>query len=85
MGAAMARLLRQDAQGGCAFHRAGIQSSRAPTMSRGFAFQRELELYVKAGIPANEVLRIATGTGLPMPECSPIEFHRARQARRLDT
>src|SRR5450755_1727315 len=29
----------------------------------GFAFQRELELYVKAGIPANEVLRIATWNG----------------------
>jgi imidazolonepropionase-like amidohydrolase len=29
----------------------------------GFTLQRELELYVKAGIPASEVLRIATWNG----------------------
>src|SRR5882757_56568 len=45
------------------FHRAGIQIVSGTGDVAGFAFQRELELYVKAGIPANEVLRIATWNG----------------------
>jgi hypothetical protein len=45
------------------FHRAGIQIVSGTDDIAGFAFQRELELYVKAGIPANEVLRIATWNG----------------------
>jgi amidohydrolase family protein len=45
------------------FHRAGIQIVPGTDDVAGFAFQRELELYVKAGIPANEVLRIATWNG----------------------
>jgi hypothetical protein len=45
------------------FHRAGIQIVSGTDDVAGFAFQRELELYVKAGIPANEVLRIATWNG----------------------
>jgi hypothetical protein len=45
------------------FHRAGIPIVSGTDDVAGFAFQRELELYVKAGIPANEVLRIATWNG----------------------
>jgi Amidohydrolase family len=45
------------------FHRAGIQIVPGTDDIAGFAYQRELELYVKAGIPANEVLRIATWNG----------------------
>lgn len=45
------------------FHRAGIQIVPGTDDVAGFAYQRELELYVKAGIPANEVLRIATWNG----------------------
>jgi hypothetical protein len=45
------------------FHRAGIQIVSGTDDIAGFSFQRELELYVKAGIPANEVLRIATWNG----------------------
>jgi hypothetical protein len=45
------------------FHRAGIQIVSGTDDVAGFAFQRELELYVKAGIPASEVLRIATWNG----------------------
>src|SRR5258707_275725 len=45
------------------FHPAGIQIVSGTDDVAGFAFQRELELYVKAGIPANEVLRIATWNG----------------------
>jgi Amidohydrolase family len=45
------------------FHRAGIQIVAGTDDLAGFTFQRELELYVKAGIPANEVLRIATWNG----------------------
>ena len=45
------------------FHRAGIQIVAGTDDVAGFAFQRELELYVRAGIPANEVLRIATWNG----------------------
>jgi hypothetical protein len=45
------------------FHRAGIPIVSGTDDIAGFAFQRELELYVKAGIPANEVLRIATWNG----------------------
>jgi hypothetical protein len=45
------------------FHRAGIPIVAGTDNTAGFSFQRELELYVKAGIPANEVLRIATWNG----------------------
>ncbi|HXI48879.1 MAG TPA: amidohydrolase family protein [Steroidobacteraceae bacterium] len=45
------------------FHRAGLQIVSGTDDVAGFAYQRELELYVKAGIPANEVLRIATWNG----------------------
>ena len=45
------------------FHRAGVPIVAGTDDFAGFTFQRELELYVKAGIPANEVLRIATWNG----------------------
>jgi imidazolonepropionase-like amidohydrolase len=45
------------------FHRAGIPLVAGTDSFAGFGLQRELELYVKAGIPANEVLRIATWNG----------------------
>jgi hypothetical protein len=45
------------------FHRAGIPIVSGTDDFAGFSLQRELELYVKAGIPANEVLRIATWNG----------------------
>jgi hypothetical protein len=45
------------------FHRAGIPIVSGTDNFAGFTLQRELELYVQAGIPANEVLRIATWNG----------------------
>lgn len=45
-----------------AMHRAGIPLV-AGTDADGFTLHRELELYVKAGIPAAEALRIATWNG----------------------
>ena len=45
------------------FYRAGLPIVAGTDDFAGFTFQRELELYVKAGIPANEVLRIATWNG----------------------
>ena len=45
------------------FYRAGVPIVAGTDDFAGFTFQRELELYVKAGIPANEVLRIATWNG----------------------
>jgi hypothetical protein len=45
------------------FHRAGVPIVSGTDNFAGFTLQRELELYVKAGIPANEVLRIATWNG----------------------
>ena len=45
------------------FHRAGVPIVSGTDEFAGFTLQRELELYVKAGIPANEVLRIATWNG----------------------
>jgi cytosine/adenosine deaminase-related metal-dependent hydrolase len=45
------------------FHRAGIPLVAGTDQFAGFTLQRELELYVQAGIPANEVLRIATWNG----------------------
>jgi Amidohydrolase family len=45
------------------FHRAGIQLVSGTDDMAGFTLQRELELYVKAGIAPNEVLRIATWNG----------------------
>jgi imidazolonepropionase-like amidohydrolase len=44
-------------------HRAGIPLVAGTDAMAGFALHRELELYVKAGIPAGEVLRIATWNG----------------------
>jgi len=44
-------------------HEAGITLVAGTDAMPGFAYQRELELYVKAGIPANEVLKIATWNG----------------------
>lgn len=41
-------------------HDAGITIVAGTDAMSGFALQRELELYVKAGIPAPEVLRMAT-------------------------
>ncbi|HWX81854.1 MAG TPA: amidohydrolase family protein [Steroidobacteraceae bacterium] len=45
------------------FHRAGVPIVSGTDNFAGFTLQRELELYVRAGIPANEVLRIATWNG----------------------
>jgi imidazolonepropionase-like amidohydrolase len=45
------------------FYRAGVPIVSGTDDLAGFTLQRELELYVKAGIPANEVLRIATWNG----------------------
>ena len=44
-------------------HRAGVPLLAGTDEFAGFALHRELELYVKAGIPAPEVLRIATLNG----------------------
>jgi len=44
-------------------HRAGIPLVAGTDAIAGFTLQRELELYVQAGIPAAEVLRIATWNG----------------------
>jgi imidazolonepropionase-like amidohydrolase len=41
-------------------HRAGIPLVAGTDALAGFNLHRELELYVRAGIPAPEVLRIAT-------------------------
>ena len=45
------------------FHRAGVPLVAGTDGFAGFTLQRELELYVKAGIPASEALRIATLNG----------------------
>jgi len=44
-------------------HRAGVPLVAGTDEIAGFTLQRELELYVQAGIPAAEVLRIATWNG----------------------
>lgn len=44
-------------------HRAGVPLVAGTDAMAGFTLQRELELYVQAGIPAGEVLRIATLNG----------------------
>jgi imidazolonepropionase-like amidohydrolase len=44
-------------------HRAGVPLVAGTDNWAGFALPRELELYVKAGIPPAEVLRIATWNG----------------------
>ena len=44
-------------------HRAGVPLLAGTDNFAGFALHRELELYVKAGIPAAEVLKIATYNG----------------------
>jgi hypothetical protein len=44
-------------------HREGIPLVAGTDAMAGFTLHRELELYVKAGIPAAEVLRIATWNG----------------------
>jgi cytosine/adenosine deaminase-related metal-dependent hydrolase len=44
-------------------HRAGIPLLAGTDATAGFALHRELELYVKAGVPAAEALRIATWNG----------------------
>jgi hypothetical protein len=44
-------------------HRAGIPIVAGTDAMAGFALHRELELYVKSGIPPAEVLRIATWNG----------------------
>jgi imidazolonepropionase-like amidohydrolase len=41
-------------------HRAGIPIVPGTDALPGFAYQHELELYEMAGIPANEVMQIAT-------------------------
>ena len=44
-------------------HRAGVPLVAGTDAIAGFTLHRELELYVQAGIPAPEVLRIATWNG----------------------
>jgi imidazolonepropionase-like amidohydrolase len=44
-------------------HRAGVPIVSGTDGPAGWMLHRELELYVKAGIPANEVLQIATWNG----------------------
>ena len=44
-------------------HREGIPLVAGTDAMAGFALHRELELYVKAGIPPADVLRIATWNG----------------------
>jgi imidazolonepropionase-like amidohydrolase len=44
-------------------HREGIPLVAGTDAMPGFALHRELELYVKGGIPAGEALRIATWNG----------------------
>jgi imidazolonepropionase-like amidohydrolase len=43
-----------------ALHRAGVRIVAGTDATAGFSLHRELELYVRAGISAPEVLRIAT-------------------------
>ncbi len=44
-------------------HAAGVPLVAGTDATAGFAFQRELELYVQAGIPAAQALKIATWNG----------------------
>lgn len=44
-------------------HRAGVPLVAGTDAMAGFTLQRELELYTMAGIPANQVLQIATRNG----------------------
>ncbi|MFT7772531.1 amidohydrolase family protein [Roseateles sp.] len=44
-------------------HEAGVPLVSGTDATAGFALQRELELYVKAGIPAAQALKIATWNG----------------------
>jgi len=44
-------------------HRAGVPLVAGTDAMAGFTLHRELELYAKAGIPAPDVLRIATQAG----------------------
>jgi imidazolonepropionase-like amidohydrolase len=44
-------------------HRAGVPIVAGTDAMAGFTLQRELELYTMAGIPANDVLQIATRNG----------------------
>ena len=46
-----------------ALHRAGVPLVSGTDSLAGLGLQRELALYVKAGIPANEALRIGTWNG----------------------
>jgi imidazolonepropionase-like amidohydrolase len=41
-------------------HRSGVRLVAGTDQSAGFALHRELELYAEAGIPNEDVLRIAT-------------------------
>ena len=58
-------------------HRAGVPLVAGTDAMAGFTLQRELELYTMAGIPANEVLQIATRNGA---RYSALENERGRIA-----
>jgi imidazolonepropionase-like amidohydrolase len=49
-----------------ALYRAGVRLVAGTVSFPGFAFQRELELYVEAGIPAAAVLQMATLGAAPV-------------------
>lgn len=59
-------------------HRAGVPIVAGTDAMAGFTLHRELELYTMAGIPANEVLQIATRNGA---RYSGLENERGRIAK----
>ena len=59
-GSAVPRLVRGDVRMVAALHRAGVRIVAGTDSTGGFSCIAELELYVRAGIPAPAVLRIAT-------------------------
>ena len=64
-----------------ALHDAGVTIVAGTDALAGFALHRELELYVEAGIPAPEVLRIATlGAAQVMKRDQRAGLGRPRQA-----
>ena len=60
-------------------HRAGIPLVAGTDAVAGFTLHRELELYVQAGIPPGEALRIATwnGASTPAPSTDWVRSHPA--------
>ena len=67
-------------------HRAGIPIVSGTDATPGFTLHRELELYVKAGIPNAEALRIATWNGARYTRhAGSLRLDYSRQTRRCDS